>query len=126
MAFEEMTLATKQQITLVLVEYLKRSHEVDDSGSTFSPWLLFSVCATSLFAFFLNQHSIWVYPTLPPLPFSGLPCRSDTKSASSWLWVSFGRYSIYVTLQDLQLLNHEFSKVRSSKHSKAFTSRNNV
>ncbi|KAI4898863.1 hypothetical protein NFI96_022063 [Prochilodus magdalenae] len=75
MAFEEMTLATKQQITLVLVEYLKRSHEVDDSGS--------------------------------------LPCRSDTKSASSWLWLSFGRYSIYVTLQDLQLLNHEFSKFTS-------------
>ncbi|KAI4896782.1 hypothetical protein NFI96_020095 [Prochilodus magdalenae] len=80
MVFEKMTLATKQQITLVLVEYLKRSHEVDDSGSTFSPWMNFS---------------------------------SDTKSASSWIWISFGRYSIYVTLQDLQLLNHEFSKFTS-------------
>ncbi|KAL7875421.1 hypothetical protein AOLI_G00103840 [Acnodon oligacanthus] len=70
-AFEEMTLMTKQEITRVLVEYLKDSQEVDGSG---------------------------------------LPCGSGTKSASAWLWVNFGKYSIYVSLQDLQLLNHEFSK----------------
>ncbi|KAL7880952.1 hypothetical protein SRHO_G00032060 [Serrasalmus rhombeus] len=72
MAFEEMTLMTKQEITHVLVDYLKASQEVDGSG---------------------------------------LPCGSGTKSASGWLWVNFGKYSIYVSLQDLQLLNHEFSKV---------------
>ncbi|KAL7880953.1 hypothetical protein SRHO_G00032070 [Serrasalmus rhombeus] len=72
MAFEEMTLMTKQEITHVLVDYLKASQEVDGSG---------------------------------------LPCGSGSNNASDWLWVNFGKYSIYVSLQDLQLLNHEFSKV---------------
>ncbi|KAL6491331.1 hypothetical protein MHYP_G00016760 [Metynnis hypsauchen] len=77
MAFEEMTLMTKQEITRVLVEYLKVSQEVDGSG---------------------------------------LSCGSHTKSSSGWLWVNFGKYSIYVSLQDLQLLNPEFSKFASVEH----------
>lgn len=41
MAFEEMTLMTKQEITTVLVEYLKVSREVDGSGSNFRSFFLF-------------------------------------------------------------------------------------
>ncbi|KAL7851907.1 hypothetical protein SRHO_G00176920 [Serrasalmus rhombeus] len=77
LVFEQMTLIRKQEITVVLVEYLKGSGQVNGSGS---------------------------------------PCGSSTSSAGAWLWANFGRYSVYVTLADLQSLNDYFSGVRLSKH----------
>ncbi|XP_037399253.1 uncharacterized protein LOC119264709 [Pygocentrus nattereri] len=70
LVFEQMTLIRKQEITVVLVEYLKGSGQVNGSGS---------------------------------------PCGSSTSSAGAWLWANFGRYSVYVTLADLQSLNDYFS-----------------
>ncbi|XP_056605313.1 uncharacterized protein LOC130421458 [Triplophysa dalaica] len=67
--FDQMTVLRKQEITLVLVDYLKQRR---GSGST---------------------------------------CGSDTSSLSSWLDVNFGQFSVYVALEDLRVLNTEFSNI---------------
>ncbi|XP_036420853.1 uncharacterized protein LOC118804450 [Colossoma macropomum] len=70
LVFERTTLIRKQEITGVLVEYLKGSGQVNGSDSS---------------------------------------CGSGSMNTSSWLDVNFGKYSIYVTLEDLHVLHHGFA-----------------
>ncbi|KAL6482463.1 hypothetical protein MHYP_G00105430 [Metynnis hypsauchen] len=165
LVFEQMTLIRKQEITVVLVEYLKASGQVNGSGSpcgsstdSAGAWLWanfgrFSVYVTLADLQSLNDYFSGVRPSKSFLVFpiivkgldlvfeqmtlirkqeitvvlveylkasgqvngSGSPCGSSTDSAGAWLWANFGRYSVYVTLADLQSLNDYFSGVRLSK-----------
>ncbi|KAG9274751.1 hypothetical protein AMEX_G11802, partial [Astyanax mexicanus] len=62
-AFDQMTLSRRQEITLVLIHYLKESE---------------------------NLNSL------------GLPCGFNTNTVNAWFSVNFGKYFIYVTIEDLK------------------------
>ncbi|XP_073792219.1 uncharacterized protein [Danio rerio] len=123
-----MTSLRQQELTAVLLGYLKQSQASDDIAETAGahrspvglPKAESGISVGALSSHFeqmtsLRQQELTavLLGYLKQSQASGSTCGSDTSSLSVWLEESFGKFSVYVDYQDLRALNEAFGSFQA-------------